>query len=262
MLRKTLETLIRRKNPAFHLHPALNGEMLLALFRQKIMMKIRAQRLWLSGRNPSGLYLGRGVQFFMLDNIRWGQFVQLEDGVQVNGLGCEPLILEDGVKIGAMSRVVISTTFDKPGRGIHLGKNVGIGEFAYLGGAGGLHIGEECIIGQYFSTHPENHVFDDLKTPIRMQGVTRRGIHIGRNCWIGSKVTVLDGVVIGEGSVVAAGAVVTKSFPAGSVIGGVPARLLKSRFDLEQTPYRQKNGHELNGFAFSDASRSTQTRPP
>ena len=51
----------------------------------------------------------------------------------------------------------------------------------------------------------------------------------GSNCWIGSKVTFLDGVKIGQGCVVAAGSVVTKSFPDFSVIGGVPAKMLKER---------------------------------
>jgi acetyltransferase-like isoleucine patch superfamily enzyme len=98
-----------------------------------------------------------------------------------------------------------------------------------LGGAGGLEIGDECIIGQYLSCHPENHVSGDLEVAIRHQGVTRKGIKIGPNCWIGSKVTILDGVEIGKGCIIAAGAVVTKSFPSNSVIGGVPAKLLKSR---------------------------------
>jgi acetyltransferase-like isoleucine patch superfamily enzyme len=68
-----------------------------------------------------------------------------------------------------------------------------------------------------------------MTLPIRHQGVSRKGIKIGKNCWIGSKVTVLDGVTIGTGSIIAAGSVVTKSFPENSIIGGVPAKLLKTR---------------------------------
>jgi acetyltransferase-like isoleucine patch superfamily enzyme len=72
-------------------------------------------------------------------------------------------------------------------------------------------------------------VADKLDEPIRLQGVTRKGIRIGNNCWIGSKVTILDGVTIGDGCILAAGTVVTKSFPANSIIGGVPAKIIKSR---------------------------------
>ena len=71
--------------------------------------------------------------------------------------------------------------------------------------------------------------FQNISEAIRQQGVTRKGINIGRNCWIGSKVTILDGVTIGEGCIIAAGAVVTQSFPENSVIAGVPAKLIKSR---------------------------------
>ena len=110
---------------------------------------------------------------------------------------------------------------------IFLGKNVGFGEFSYLGGAGGLEIGDDTIIGQYFSAHPENHNFNDDKKSIRLQGVSRKGIKIGKNCWIGSKVTILDGVNIGKNSVIASGAVVNKSFEDNVVIGGVPAKIIK-----------------------------------
>jgi acetyltransferase-like isoleucine patch superfamily enzyme len=92
-----------------------------------------------------------------------------------------------------------------------------------------LSIGDDCIIGQYFSCHPENHYFSDVDQLIRHQGVHRKGIEIGKNCWIGSKVTILDGVTIGDGCVVAAGAVVHQSFPSNVVIGGVPAKVLGQR---------------------------------
>ena len=103
-----------------------------------------------------------------------------------------------------------------------------MGEFAYLGGAGGLTIGADCIIGQYLSCHPENHHFDNPNELIRLQGVERKGIEIGNNCWIGAKVTILDGVTIGEHCVIAAGAVVSKSVPAYSIVGGVPAKVIRS----------------------------------
>jgi len=90
-----------------------------------------------------------------------------------------------------------------------------------------LEIGSDCIIGQYLSCHPENHNFGDQTRLIRHQGVQRKGIKIGKNCWIGAKVTILDGVRIGANCVIAAGAVVTKSMPDNTVIGGVPARVIK-----------------------------------
>jgi len=147
----------------------------------------------------------------------------------LSALGRDGITIGDHVGIGAHSRVVVSTSLNQIGSHIRIGDHVGIGEFAYLGGAGGLDIGNECIIGQYFSCHPENHNYMDEALPIRKQGVNRKGISIGNDCWIGSKVTILDGVTIGNGCVIAAGAVVTTSFPDNSMIGGVPAKLLKAR---------------------------------
>ena len=77
--------------------------------------------------------------------------------------------------------------------------------------------------------HSENHVFSDADKTIREQGVSHKGIKIGSNCWIGAKVTILDGAVVGDGCVIAAGAVVRGTFPENCVIGGVPARILKFR---------------------------------
>jgi acetyltransferase-like isoleucine patch superfamily enzyme len=70
-------------------------------------------------------------------------------------------------------------------------------------------------------------MFEPTGVLYREQGVTRKGIKIGRNCWIGSNVIITDGVNIGDNCVVAAGAVVTKSFPDNSLLGGVPAKLIK-----------------------------------
>jgi acetyltransferase-like isoleucine patch superfamily enzyme len=85
-----------------------------------------------------------------------------------------------------------------------------------------VFIGKNTRTGQYFSAHLENHIFTNSKSLIRHQGVARTGIMIGENCWVGSKVTILDGVTIGNNCVIAA-AVVTGSFLDDILIGGVPA---------------------------------------
>ncbi len=227
MLKEILQRLVRRKNPHFRWDDSITTGQILSLAWTKGLAWLRAWRLLLYGRVPRMLFLGRGVRFFNLANIHFGRWVQLEDHVFVSALSRRPVMFGDNVRIGAFSRIVAATSFDHVGSYIRIGNNVGIGEFAYLGGGGGLEIGDDCIIGQYLSCHPENHNFGCGDRPIRLQGVTRKGIRIGRNCWIGSKVTILDGVTIGDNCVIAAGAVVTKSMPSDSVIGGVPARVLK-----------------------------------
>ena len=221
--------MIRLRNPDFRFDPALSSYAILQFTWLLGWAMLRAMRLLIYFRNPKGAMFESGVRIFNLPKISWGKFLKLGKGVQISGLGKTGIQLGNHVSIGAYSRVIVSTTFNDLGKFIKIGDNVGIGEFAYLGGAGGLEIGSECIIGQYFSCHPENHNYRDLNSSIRYQGVSRKGIKIGQNCWIGSKVTILDGVTIGDGCIIAAGAVVTKPFPPNSIIGGVPAKIIKKR---------------------------------
>lgn len=174
------------------------------------------------------LVLGRGARVNGLSDLYiGGGLVRLEEHCRIECISREGVRLGRNFKLGAFSRIIASGTLTDLGKGVRIGDNVGIGEFAYIGGAGGVDIGDDTIVGQYFSVHSENHIFSDTTRPIREQGVTRQGITIGPGCWIGAKVTILDGVTVGGNSVIAAGSVVMKSFPPNSVIGGVPARLLR-----------------------------------
>lgn len=228
-MKTLIEKIIQLRNPAFKFDPALNSYALMQFIWMQVINMLRAMRLLLYFRNPKGALFEKGVRFFNLPKVKWGKFLKLGKNVYISALSKNGVTFGNNVGIGAYSRVIVSTSLNNIGEYIKIGNNVGIGEFAYLGGAGGLEIGDGCIVGQYLSCHPENHIADDLNTEIRLQGVTRKGIKIGKNCWLGSKVTILDGVVIGDGCIIAAGAVVTKSFPANSVIGGVPAKLIKGR---------------------------------
>lgn len=228
-MRRLFTRALRSRNPRFFLDKSVTTKILIRFFWQYFVMYARGFKLLLSFRRPNGLLLERKVRFFLRDRIKWGKWVKLGEGVQLNALGKKGITLGSRTSIGAFSRLVVSTTLNEMGEYIKIGERVGIGEYSYLGGAGGLEIGSDCIVGQYFSCHPENHNYDRLNTLIRNQGTSRKGIKIGDNCWIGAKVTIVDGVTIGKGCVIAAGAVVTKSFPPNCVIAGVPAKRLKYR---------------------------------
>ena len=228
MLRTTFIKIIQQKNPNFQLNPAVGVGAILSLAFQKLIAQLRGLRRIFSGNYYPTQFFGKSVTLFNASNIRMGKWVQIEDHCHLSGLGIGGIDLGNNVRIGAFSRLVVGTSFDNLGAHIKIGNNVGLGEFAYLGGGGGLEIGDDCIIGQYLSCHPENHNFNNPHELIRLQGISRKGIKIGKNCWIGAKVTILDGVEIGDNCVIAAGAVVTSSMPSHAVIAGVPARIIKS----------------------------------
>jgi acetyltransferase-like isoleucine patch superfamily enzyme len=94
---------------------------------------------------------------------------------------------------------------------------------------GRVEIGDAVRIGAHTSILAFNHSFADPDTEVFRQPISERGIKIGNDVWIGSHAVLLDGVVVGDRAVIAAGAVVTKDVPAGAVVGGNPARLIRWR---------------------------------
>lgn len=147
----------------------------------------------------------------------------------IDALSVEGIVLGSNVSIGKNTSIECTGTLKSLGKGLRVGNNVGLGTHGFLGCAGGIEIGDDTILGNYVSMHSENHNYADTRVPIRLQGVNRKGIIIGKDCWIGAKVIILDGTRINDGCIVAAGAVVRGEFPPYSIIGGVPAKMIKSR---------------------------------
>lgn len=224
-----LEKIIRKRNPLFKFDEEVDLGVIISLMVSTIIMFLRPLRYLFYGQNYLFSFMGSGVKIFNAKKVKLGRWVKINDHVFLGGLGKGYLEIGNNSGIGAFSRIEISQSFNNVGAFIKIGNSVGVGPYASLGGAGGLTIGDECIIGPYLSCHPENHNFADLDESIRFQGVTREGIVIGENCWLGAKVTILDGVTIGSNCVIAAGAVVTKNIPDNTVAGGVPAKILKER---------------------------------
>lgn len=109
------------------------------------------------------------------------------------------------------------------GKNIHIGKGVFINACCHFQDHGGITIGDNCQIGHnvVFATLNHGLAPEDRKTTYPAP------IVLGRNVWVGSNVTILQGVNIGDNAIVAAGAVVTKDVPVNTVVGGVPAKPIK-----------------------------------
>ena len=90
-------------------------------------------------------------------------------------------------------------------------------------------IGKNCSIAPNVVIVGANHNFADTTNTIKSQGVSSKGIIIEDDVWIAANATILDGVKIGKGAIIAAGAVVCKDIPAYTIAGGVPAKVIKQR---------------------------------
>jgi acetyltransferase-like isoleucine patch superfamily enzyme len=156
--------------------------------------------------------------------------LSIDRGCYIDALSRAGITFGSGVSINKYVTIECTGSVSNIGHGLLVGNNVGIGSHCFFGCAGGISIGDDVIIGNYVSFHSENHNFSDPEIPIRLQGVNRKGIKIGANCWIGAKVTILDGAIIEDGCVIAAGTLVRDGiYTANSVYGGVPAKFIKKR---------------------------------
>jgi acetyltransferase-like isoleucine patch superfamily enzyme len=90
-------------------------------------------------------------------------------------------------------------------------------------------IGRECIVADRVMLIDFDHGVVEVERPIRLQGIYKRDVNVGHNCWIGYAACILRGVTVGDNSVVGTNSVVTKDLPPNSVSGGVPARVLRTR---------------------------------
>ncbi|MEM9925402.1 MAG: acyltransferase [Cyanobacteria bacterium P01_D01_bin.50] len=176
------------------------------------------------------IYIQNGVEFLGASNIELGSGVYLFKGVRIDALGHQnnKITLEEGVSIER--NVDIGALDDTQ---IHIDKGTFIGVGACIAGPGNVKIGKRCLIAAHSGIFANNHTYADPLKYIADQGVTCKGITIEDDCWLGHAVTVIDGVTIGKGSIIGAGAVVTKDIPPYSIAVGTPARVIKTRLPQE-----------------------------
>lgn len=128
---------------------------------------------------------------------------------------------------------------DKCGNGVRIKRNADVSMFITLGDFSELgtnciiqsntFIGNNVIMGPDVKIYTKNHKFESIDIPIQYQGHTNEKTVIGNDVWLGANVVITPGVKIGNHIIIAAGAVVTKDVPDYAIVGGVPAKILKSR---------------------------------
>ncbi len=135
---------------------------------------------------------------------------------------------------------------------VRAGRDCTINAFAVV--RGDIRLGNAVRIGAHTSIIAFNHGTANVDIEMFRQPIISRGIVIGDDVWIGSHVVILDGISVGDKAILAAGAIVTKDVPAGAVVGGNPARVIKSRFAASETtslggPDHDRLGERLASFA-------------
>jgi acetyltransferase-like isoleucine patch superfamily enzyme len=173
-----------------------------------------------------GITWGRSLTLRHAIKMCIGNHVTIDDGCQLDAQGCEPgaFTVGDGALISR--GCIVSGKYGS----ISIGPGANIGAGCVLYASEFLEIGADsmlaalCFIGGgNYATH------GPVDTPMALQPIPGRGVVIEADCWLGAGAAVIDGVRIGRGSVVAAGAVVISDVPPYSIVAGVPARVVGQR---------------------------------
>lgn len=223
MLKKQLQKILNKAGKTYQIDPNIPDGLIIRSFYIRFIMLLRGLF-----KLRKKVFLGRNVIILNKSNFVFGKNATIESYTILDGYASEKIILGDNAKIGSYSKILSTSHFSKLGKGLKMGNNSAIGDYTHFGAPGGIEIGDDVIMGSYISFHSENHNFQDTSKLIREQGVNSKGIKLGNNIWVGAKVTFIDGCQVGDNSVVAAGAVVNGIYPNNSVIGGVPAKVIKT----------------------------------
>ncbi|HEX2467776.1 MAG TPA: acyltransferase [Solirubrobacterales bacterium] len=183
---------------------------------RKRMLNLRYARLywrylWRRFLTPAGwrwqtdgpVFFGKrlGLQIGKRGTIRFGRFTWIGDGAKIRCHEGEVIVGDKTV----------------------LGQECTISAYKHV------RIGEQCVIADRAMFIDFDHGAAEVERPIRVQGIYKRDVDVGSNVWVGYGACVLRGAQVGDNSILGTNSVVTKDVPANSVVGGVPARILRMR---------------------------------
>jgi acetyltransferase-like isoleucine patch superfamily enzyme len=207
-----------------------NYDILTTLYRLSFFyLRGMIQRLYFK-RSSGWVLVGKGASIRYARHLSVGRDFIVEDYAEVNCMTYRGIIAGDRVTIGKHAIIRPTNIYGSAiGEGLKIGNNSSIGPYSYIGCSGFIEIGDNVMMSPRVSIYAENHLFDNPDLSIKDQGVKREFVKIEDDCWIAANTVILAGVTIGRGSVIAAGSVVTKDVPPYSIVGGVPAKVIKSR---------------------------------
>jgi acetyltransferase-like isoleucine patch superfamily enzyme len=176
-------------------------------------------------RHIPGFMLGPNVKHLLPRKTKVGKSVFFGGNSYIELFSSKPSSIGSNVTIREGAWIQCRSGLNEGAVKLKIEDGVYIGPGAVIGVGGEVIIGSNCSIGARLSISAEEHQISDGSYVSNK--VERRGIKINKNCWLGNNVTVLDGVTIGENSVIGACSLVTKDIPENSVAFGVPAKVIK-----------------------------------
>lgn len=185
---------------------------------------------WRFHRSAGLLLIGKGVTLRQPSYLSVGKNFIAQDNCEINCISKRGIVFGDKATVGSYAIIRPTNLYGgELGEGLKVGNNSSIGPYAYIGCSGYIEIGDNVMMSPRVSIYSENHNFSETGIPMNEQGVTRSFVKIEDDCWIAANSVILAGVTVGKGSIVAAGSIVTKDVPPYSVVGGNPAKVIKSR---------------------------------
>ncbi|MFK5889551.1 MAG: acyltransferase [Flavobacteriaceae bacterium] len=175
------------------------------------------------------VFAEKGAKIQFGHKIKVGSGLNLMKHSTINALSYNGVEIGNNFTLGKYSIIECTGVLRNVGSSLKIGDNVGINHYCFIGVRGDIEIGDNVIFGPRVNIFSENHNFNKIDIPIKNQGVTKGKTTIGSDVWIGANVSIMSGVDIGNSCVIAAGSVVTKNIPPYSIVGGVPAKIIKNR---------------------------------
>lgn len=166
-------------------------------------------------------YFGKACTLEISGQVHIGKNVYIGDQVS--------LIVEPGATLSIADNSFIgeSCYIKCFGGTVSIGHDVSINSKSFINGCGGVSIGDNTRIGTQSIIIASNHKFGEPDLLVK-DAITKQGVMLGENIWLGARVTVLDGVVIPNDSVIGACSLVSKPLPESGVYVGIPAKKIKS----------------------------------
>src|ERR671933_354944 len=161
--------------------------------------------------------------------LRWRGRLQT-DGLCFVGPGVQLEIGPEAVlRLGRWSWIGHGTKIRVHEGAVEIGAKTVFGQECTISAFQHISIGRECIVADRVMLIDYDHGVVEVERPIRLQGIYKRDVRVGHNCWIGYGACILRGVTVGDNAIIGTNAVVTKDVPANAVVAGLPARLIRMR---------------------------------